>query len=508
MSVGTLACLVSALVGFASLGQEILWVRLVAFANGNTPQTFALVLALFLLGIVLGALAGKRLCADSEEDRIRHWGAGVLMLSGLIDVAAPQVLVRLENSLTFMPVMSLFILATATTKATLFPVVHHMGGRLGGHDVGRSIARVYFANIAGATLCPILIGFWWLDHVSSQGLMVALGGVTFLAAGLLAPRAVVRSVAAVGGVIAVVGVVVQPQQTTLLRHLAQPEPGDEIAFMRENRHGVVHTVRHARGGETVFGGNIYDGKINVDLLHNSNKIDRVWVLSALHARPRRVLVIGLSGGSWTRVLAAFPGVERIDVVEIQPAYIELIRDRPQVAPILSDPRVRIHVDDGRRWLRRHDEERFDLIVMNTTFHWRAYATNLLSVEFMRLARARLNPGGMLAFNATGSPDALMTATRAFPHAYRWGDSNFVYAAEHDFRSPADANGGMRLQQVVEALGAQPGPGWPTVSEAVAAALKRGWITVEKESQLAGRPLEVISDQNMLTEYRRGRAFVW
>jgi hypothetical protein len=51
---------------------------------------------------------------------------------------------------------------------------------------------------------------------------------------------------------------------------------------------------------------------------------------------------------------------------------------------------------------------------------------------MEIARSRLAPGGILAFNATGSADALATAAAVFPHAYRW--SNFVYAAEQDFRA--------------------------------------------------------------------------
>jgi len=60
MQLSARAWLASALTGFASLGVETLWIRLAGFANGNTPQTFGLVLGVFLLGIALGALAGKR----------------------------------------------------------------------------------------------------------------------------------------------------------------------------------------------------------------------------------------------------------------------------------------------------------------------------------------------------------------------------------------------------------------------------------------------------------------
>jgi len=36
--------------------------------------------------------------------------------------------------------------------------------------------------------------------------------------------------------------------------------------------------------------------------------------------------------------------------------------------------------------------KFDMIVMDTTYHWRAHSTNLLSVEFLNLARKFLMGG--------------------------------------------------------------------------------------------------------------------
>ena len=50
--------------------------------------------------------------------------------------------------------------------------------------------------------------------------------------------------------------------------------------------------------------------------------------------------------------------------------------------MLHDPKVDIVIDDGRRWLNPPPDERFDVIVMNTTWHWRAHITDLLSTEFM------------------------------------------------------------------------------------------------------------------------------
>jgi hypothetical protein len=71
--------------------------------------------------------------------------------------------------------------------------------------------------------------------------------------------------------------------------------------------------------------------------------------------------------------------------------------------------------------------RFDLILMNTTFSWREHATNLLSVEFLRLARQHLLPGGVLYYNTTGSEEAQVIGVTVFPYGLRVG--NFLAVSD-------------------------------------------------------------------------------
>ena len=84
----------------------------------------------------------------------------------------------------------------------------------------------------------------------------------------------------------------------------------------------------------------------------------------------------------------------------------------------QNPKVHIYVDDGRRWLLAHPEARFDAIVVNTTFNWRDHSSGLLSVEFLELIRAHLNPGGIYYFNSTESDESIATALRVFPFGLR------------------------------------------------------------------------------------------
>ncbi|MCC6380824.1 MAG: hypothetical protein IT519_18565 [Burkholderiales bacterium] len=412
-------------------------------------------------------------------------------------------LASLASGSPFTPLaLGALILVTAALKSVLFPIAHELGSVWVGERIGRSISKVYACNIAGATLGPLVTGFVLLDLVSLERAfhIVALG-TGLLGAACLASAKPVRAVAvSLACAVGAAATLVAPDR--LVASFAGGRTGKEAPnFIAQTRSGIVHTFARPTGGDMVFGGNVYDGRVNTDLRVNSNGINRAYILAALHPKPSRVLVLGLSAGSWTRVIAQFPGVERIDVVEINPGYLELIRLHPEVAPILDDPRVTIDIDDARRWLVRHPGQRYDLIVMNTSYYWRAYATNLLSREVLQLARGHLAPGGVMTYNTTGSPDVLWTAHAVFPFVRRY--VNFAYVAEHDFLADLEAN-----RARVWAIGA---PGRPLLSEsdpadvhAVTAMFAVPWVSPESVAKMRGRPLDIITDDNMATEFRHGR----
>jgi len=141
-------------------------------------------------------------------------------------------------------------------------------------------------------------------------------------------------------------------------------------------------------------------------------------LALYHPHPREVLMIGLATGAWAQVIANNPEVERLTIVEINPGYLSLIAKYPEVMTILTNPKVEINIDDGRRWLNRHPDRKFDSIVQNTTWNYRPNVTNLLSVEYLRLAASHLREGGVLMYNTTFSARAQRTGCMIFPYALR------------------------------------------------------------------------------------------
>jgi SAM-dependent methyltransferase len=225
-------------------------------------------------------------------------------------------------------------------------------------------------------------------------------------------------------------------------------------------------------------------------------------------------MIGLSSGSWAQVIASNPSVEHITIIEINPGYLEIIKKYPDVASILTNPKVDIQIDDGRRWLRRHPDRTADLLVMNTTYHWRAHATNLLSNEFMEIARAHLRPGGIFFFNTTSSDDVQKTAMSAFPYGLRI--INFVAVSDSPFKLDKDhwrtllehyAIDGRPCIDTSTESGKQLLDDLAAMPDTMRLAPVQGWGMESRESILARtESAKVITDDNMVIEFRQPLRF--
>src|ERR1700733_9326577 len=78
------------LIGFLSLSEEILWVRVAGFAYRTLPPAFSFVLMLYLVGIAAGASVGKYLCGRLKD--LYAAVAVLLAFSALLDALTPLVI--------------------------------------------------------------------------------------------------------------------------------------------------------------------------------------------------------------------------------------------------------------------------------------------------------------------------------------------------------------------------------------------------------------------------------
>lgn len=490
-------------IGYISLSHEILWFRLLGYMTANRPQVFGMLLAAFLAGVAWGALKSKKVC-ESGADRYSHILRALLLAAAIFYFAVPliaQINAFLGKEVSLLIAYALITVVAALTGG-IFPLLLHVGVRNNRSSSSESMSWLYFSNIIGATLGPLLTGFLLLDRFSLEAniaILTVLLLVLVIAILFVSPKSLPYK-ANVLGMIGLFFIVGWLSHSMLYKHYLeriQFASWDVAPFKHtlENKGGII-TVE-AAGSDVMYGNGIYDGRFNTDPLVNSNLIDRAFMIAAMHPAPKRILEIGLSTGSWTRVISSYAPLQEMVVVEINNGYPEIIRQYPEIATVLDDPKVNIVFDDGRRWLRNHPNEKFDFIVMNSTFHWRSNTTNLLSREFLELCKKHLNEGGVFYYNATGSRDVAFTAANVFKHVTTY--STFVAASDSPFSmSPVERKANLRQFTLLdEKLNSRGDDRY----RQLLTDLSEFRLRDIREDILKDKNLWLITDDNMAVEYK-------
>jgi len=421
-----IALLLSALSGFIALSYEIVWIRIYTMASWGKASAFGVLLGAYLAGLAGGALLARRFCRDDHKREMRALALFVLgaNLLGFLIVPAMAELVRFTWYYWALPLVAL----SAALLGTTFPLIAHFGVPPD-ERVGARVSYLYGANIIGSTFGSLLTGLVLLDVFSLNtiaDILVVCGVLLAIGVARLDPDWGPSGRKFVGWCVVSVCAVMFASPFLFdgfyekLQFKDEYTAGTRFELIVESKSGVVTVTKDGR----VFGGGVYDGVFSTDPVDDRNGIFRAYAPLAFRPEPRDVLVIGLGSGSWTQVIANHPTVKRIVAVEISHGYLKIIEHSPVVRGLLTDPRVELVVDDGRRWMLRN-AERFDWIIQNTTYHFRAHATNLLSREYFELCRTRLKPGGIVLYNTTKSLDAQKTGLAVFPHTWLIGSAMLV-----------------------------------------------------------------------------------
>jgi len=428
--------------GFLALAYEVLWTRYLIYVIGeNSVHAFALMLATFLVGLTVGSAAAGPL-ADRSRNPAALLGA-VMVLIGAAAITTASLIGALvlpaaaAESTTFwtatgwhvVKCLGILLVPTALSGATFTLAVRAASSR--DDRRGRDLGRVYAANTVGAIAGAAAGGFLVLPALGLRRGLLALASVHVLAGFglLLASRRcspVTRS-AWVGGAavgLALLGLHLAPDPRQGLM-----KPGYSLAFYADGPESSVAVLRSDRTGHLglIVEG---DGQAHTSAPGQLHLRQLGHLPLLFHPDPRDVLVVGLGAGITAGSVTRHP-VERVDVVELSPAVIAAAS---LFAPFnhdpLADPRVHLHRGDGRHHLLTADRT-YDVVTSDPVDPDDAGATSLHSLEYYRLVRSRLGPGGMacqwLDTNIGFDEYRMLVRTfvAVFPHTSIWNGGGFT-----------------------------------------------------------------------------------
>lgn len=149
-----------------------------------------------------------------------------------------------------------------------------------------------------------------------------------------------------------------------------------------------------------FDPNRYSAQKRTDISNERVQYDLPYALALNH---RRVLILGAGGGTDTEI-ALLNGAEQVDAVEIDPLLVKL-SGRFNASGIYENPKVHVHVDDARAFLRQ-SSARYDLVVFGFLDSQTLFSsmTNIrldgyiYTVQSMQSAFRLLNDNGVLSIS--------------------------------------------------------------------------------------------------------------
>jgi spermidine synthase len=410
-------------VGLAGLAYEVLWTRVLAFYLGSGAQAFGLVLAVVLAGLALGAFVGG-FAADRTGRPVLVFAASQVLLAAAVlhqvwrfpDLPDFMYLLasRFERGLTFgslalvllLGVVQLVLPAAVAMGVALPAAVRAVMSDPG--ESGRVVGRLLAANTLG-TIPGAAIAAWVLvPAVGVQGglfAMAALGVVlaTVAVAGC-APRGRGAAVAACGAVAAALVLLVgwrgpHPQRVLAGSGVfADDGGGRTLLRLDESPHGTVSLSRvtDSRGAWT---------SLSIDAVNVAGTSPPLLACQTLqghlplllHAAPRSVLHVGFGSGGTAAAVATHASVEHLHVAEINPEVLRVSDEEMTRVNhgVLRDPRMTVHLADGRNLLLG-TTRRFDCILSDSIHPRYRGNASLYTVEYFRLCRSRLEPGGLIS----------------------------------------------------------------------------------------------------------------
>jgi len=450
-----------ALSGTTALAAEVIWTRLLSLHFGATVYTFALILAVFLIGLGIGSTAGANLARSSPSPR-RALGWCQLFICAALAWAAYQ----LTESLPYWPInpsiattpwftMQLdfvrcvwVVLPGAVLWGASFPLALAAVAATE-QDAARLAGGVYAANTVGAIAGALVTSFIlipWIGTSHSEQVIIIVSALSALL--MLEPSfTTAKTPSATSAFSAVSGTIllaIAMIAAGMLARSIHPLPGLLVAYGRYSatRVGQADIIYVGEGlnasvavSELSNGVRNYHnaGKVQASSEPQDMRLQRMLghLTTLIPASPKKVLVIGCGAGVTAGAVSVDPAVEHETIAEIEPLVPRVVSTyfSEHNFDVVRNPKVHVRIDDARHFVET-TSERFDAVTSDPLDPWVKGAAMLYTAEFFDLVKKHLNPGGVVTLfvqlyesNTEAVKSEIGTFLEAFPNGVVFGNTN-------------------------------------------------------------------------------------
>ncbi|GAB2610311.1 polyamine aminopropyltransferase [Streptomyces capparidis] len=387
---------------------ELALTALGSYLVGDTVTQTSIVLAVMVFAMGVGSLAAKPL---------RHRAVGAFALvEGLLALVGGLSVLMLYMAFAWLgvytPAMVVIAFVVGVLIGAEIPLLMTMLQRIQRQDAGGAVADLFAADYVGALiggLCfPLLLlpTFGQLKGALVVGAVNATAGVgVVLWIFRKQTRRAVRGLllAGMAAVLALLGgtyALADDLEVTARQRLyrdpivhAERSPYQEIVVTRSVAFTGTDDTRLFLNGDLQFS-SVDEYRYHEALVH-----------PALAGRRSSVLVLGGGDALALREVLRYDDVERVTLVELDPAVTALARSygplRDLNGDALADPRVTVVHADAFTWVRQA-RQRYDAVLVDFPDPDSVATAKLYSVEFYGMLSRLLAPGARAVVQA-GSP---------------------------------------------------------------------------------------------------------
>ncbi len=382
--------------GLLGIGCEVLVVRVLSQITENTVYTFAILLAVYLLGTAAGAAVHPSLARRWPDAQLRRAGllqaAAAACLLGGCSLYGAECLRDGLHGLIGDGMDRALAVETLLAMAAFGPATLVMGALFselatGCLAAGISLGRALAVNTLGAAAAPLLFGVLLAPAWGAKAglLIVAAGYLAMVVFARRTGRPAWRSPAVLGLAAAMVAAALFLHPLVFVE---LPE-GARIVSLQEGALATVSVVEDAQGVSRLRINNRQQEGSSSSLPADARQ---AWLPLLLHPAPQRVLFLGLGTGM-TAGSAADDTSLHVDAVELLP---EVITASAHFSGSASRPHAGLHLiaADARRHVRSAGP-RYDLIVADNFHPARSGSAALYTVEHFSALRGRLQADGVV-----------------------------------------------------------------------------------------------------------------
>lgn len=380
-----------ALTGLLGIGYEVLVVRVLSQVTEGTIFTFALLLAVYLVGSAAGAAGYQRFLSQyRQQDQLSPALLAALSTACLLGTASlwGAELLRGWAQQAFGASALAAILAEAVPALLAFGLPTLLMGAVFSHlacqaqGAGIGFGQALGVNTLGAATAPAVFGVLGLPLLGAKAslLLVSVGYL-----GLVGRRSWSRPLAWLPAGAALALTLFAPP----LAFVDLPEGARLVSYedgvmaavsVVEDAHGVARLRIDNRAQEGSSGTQRVDGR-------------QAWLPLLLHPAPQHALFLGLGTGV-TAASAAEDATLEVDAVELLP---EVLRASAFFASSVADgaafPRLHLRAGDARRYVRA-SQQSYDVIVADNFHPARGGSGSLYTVEHFEAVQERLAAHGV------------------------------------------------------------------------------------------------------------------